>query len=130
METALKTRYPTAIAFLAGAVLATVGIQVLHAETKPPAYVVSEADVMDDALYRTFVPLATKALVDGGGQYIVRDGTSVSLFGVPSKRVAIIRFDSLRKAEAAFYSPAYKEARKAGDESANFRIYAIEGVAN
>lgn len=129
MEDALKMRYPTAIAFLAGVAVATVGIRVLHAETKPPAYVVSEADVMDDALYRTYVPLATKALVDAGGQYIVRDGTSVSLFGVPPKRVSIIRFDSLKKAEAAFYSPAYKEARKSGDESADFRIYAIEGVA-
>ena len=125
----MKTRYPTVVAFLAGAALATVAIQVLHAETRPPAYVVTEADVMNDALYRAYVPRAAKALVEAGGKYIVRDGRSVSLFGVPSKRVAIIRFDSLKKAEAAFYSPAYKEARKAGDKTANFRIYAIEGVA-
>ena len=75
------------------------------------------------------MPLAAKALVDAGGKYIVRDGRSVSLFGTPPKRIAIIRFDSLKKAEAAFYSPAYKEAKKTGDESADFRIYAIEGVA-
>ena len=122
-------RYPTAVAFLAGAVLATVGIQVLHAETKPPAYVVSEVDVMDDALYRAYVPLAIKALVAAGGTYIVRDGASVSLVGVPAKRVAIIRFESMEKAEAAFNSPAYKAAKKAGDEAADFRAYAIEGVA-
>jgi uncharacterized protein (DUF1330 family) len=59
----------------------------------------------------------------------VRDGDSVSLFGVPAKRVSIIRFDSLAKAEAAFSSPAYKAARKSGDEAADFRIYAIKGVA-
>jgi uncharacterized protein (DUF1330 family) len=122
-------RYPTAVAFFAGAVLATVGIQVLHAESRPPAYVVSEADVMDDALYRAYVPLAIKALVDGGGKYIVRDGASVSLVGVPAKRVAIIRFENMAKAEAAFNSPAYKAAKKAGDEAADFRVYAIEGVA-
>jgi uncharacterized protein (DUF1330 family) len=122
-------RYPTAVAFFAGAVLATVGIQVLHAESRPPAYVVSEADVMDDALYRAYVPLAVKALVDAGGKYIVRDGASVSLVGVPAKRVAIIRFENMAKAEAAFNSPAYKAAKKAGDEAADFRVYAIEGVA-
>lgn len=125
----MKTRTPIAVAFLAGVALATAVIQVLHAETRPPAYVVSEADVMDDALYRAYAPTAAKALVDAGGTYIVRDGESVSLFGTPPERVAIIRFDSLEKAQAAFSSPAYRKARKAGDEAADFRVYAIEGVA-
>ena len=129
-ENTLKTRTPVVVAFLAGVTLAAGALQVLHAETRPPAYVVSEIDVMDDALYnKGYVPLAAKALVDAGGKFIVRDGRSVSLFGTPPKRIAIIRFDSLNKAEAALYSPAYKEAKKTGDESANFRIYAIEGVA-
>ena len=128
-ENALQTRHPTAIAFLAGIALATAAIGVLHAETAPPAYVVSEIDVMDDALYnKGYLPLAAKALVEAGGKFIVRDGRSVSLFGTPPKRIAIIRFDSLKQAEAALYSPAYKEAKKTGDESANFRIYAIEGI--
>jgi uncharacterized protein (DUF1330 family) len=126
----LKTRYPVAVAFLAGVALGTLAIQILHAETRSPAYVVAEIDVMDDALYeKTYVPLASKAIVDAGGKYIVRGGTSLSFFGVPPKRIAIIRFESLEKAEAAFNSPAYKEAKKAGDEYANFRMYAIEGVA-
>ncbi len=126
----MKTRYPVVVAFLAGVTFGTVAIPVLHAEIRPPAYVVSEIDVMDDALYnKGSVPPAAKALVDAGGKYIVRDGTSVSLFGTPPKRIAIIRFESLKKAEAALYSPAYKEAKKTGDESADFRIYAIEGVA-
>jgi uncharacterized protein (DUF1330 family) len=126
----LKTRHSVAVAFLAGTALATVGIQMLHAEARPPAYVVSEIDVMDDALYnRGYAPLAAKAIADAGGKYIVRDGRSESLFGTSPKRIAIIQFDSLKKAEAAFSSPAYKEARKTGDEAANFRIYVIEGVA-
>jgi uncharacterized protein (DUF1330 family) len=125
----LKTRYPIALAFLAGITLGTAVAQILHAETRPPAYVAGEVDVMDDALYnKAYASTAAKAIADAGGKYIVRDGTSVSLFGVPPKRIAIIRFDSLQTAEAAFNSPAYKAAKKAGDESANFRIYAIEGV--
>ena len=126
----MKTRYPVVAALLAGAALGTVAVQLLHAETRPPAYVVGEIDVMDDALYnKDYAPPAAKAVVDAGGTYLVRNGTSVSLFSVPPKRIVIIRFDSLQKAEAAFNSPAYKAAKKAGDESANFRIYAIEGVA-
>ena len=126
----MKTRTPVIVAFLAGVALAAVGSRILHAEPRPPAYVVAESDVMDDALYdRAYVPLAAKAIADAGGTFLVRDGRSDSLFGVPPNRIAIIRFDSLQKAEAAFSSPAYKAAKKAGDESANFRIYAIEGVA-
>ncbi len=126
----MKTRHSVVVAFLAGTALATAGIQILHAEARPPAYVVSEIDVMDDALYnRGYVPLAAKAIGDAGGKYIVRDGRSESLFGTSPKRISIIQFESLKQAEAAFNSPAYKEARKTGDESANFRIYAIEGVA-
>jgi uncharacterized protein (DUF1330 family) len=128
-EPPLKTRHPVAVAFLAGITVATVGIQILHAEARPPAYVVAEIDVMDDALYnKGYAPLAAKAIGDAGGKYIVQDGRSVSLFGTSPKRIAIIQFESLKKAEAAFNSPAYKEARKTGDEAANFRIYAIEGV--
>lgn len=126
----MKTRYPVAVAFLAGISLGIVAIQALHAETRSPAYVVTEADVMDEPLYqKTYASPAAKAIVDAGGKYIVRAGTSLSLFGVSPKLVAIIRFDSLEKAEAAFNSPAYKKAKKAGDEYANFRVYAIEGVA-
>jgi uncharacterized protein (DUF1330 family) len=129
-ENALNTRYPVVVAFLAGLTLGTAAIQILHAESRPPAYVVSEIDVMDNARYnKAYVPLAAKAIVDAGGQYIAHDGMSASLFGVSPKRIAIIRFESLQQARAAFNSPAYKEAKKTGDQSANFRIYAIEGVA-
>jgi uncharacterized protein (DUF1330 family) len=126
----LKTRTPVVVAFLAGVALAAAGIGLLHAETRPPAYVVGEIDVMNDALYnKAYAPPAAQAIVDAGGTYLVRNGRSVSLFGVSPKRIVIIRFDSLAKAQAAFNSPAYKAAKKTGDESANFRIYAIEGVS-
>ena len=126
----MKTHYTVAVAFLAGIALSAIAFQTLHAEAKPPAYVVSEVDVMDSALYdKNYVPLAMKAIVDAGGKYIVFGGKSDSLYGVPPKRIAIIQFENLEKAEAAFNSPAYKNAKKAGDEYANFRIYALEGVA-
>lgn len=126
----MKTHYTAAITFLAGVALGAIAFPNLHAETKPPAYVVSEVDVMDGALYdKNYVPLAAKAIVAAGGKYIVRGSTSVSLYGVPPKRIAIMQFESLDKATAAFRSPIYKNAKKVGDEYANFRIYALEGVA-
>jgi len=65
---------------------------------------------------------------DGGGKYLVAGGKSVSFYGEPPKRIAIMAFDNLEKAEAAFNSAAYKQAKVAGDKYATFRIYAVEGV--
>jgi uncharacterized protein (DUF1330 family) len=38
-------------------------------------------------------------------------------------------FESLEKAQAAFNSAAYKEAKAVGDKYATFRVYAVEGIA-
>jgi uncharacterized protein (DUF1330 family) len=125
----LKTYYSVAASLLLGAAIGAGAVQALHAEAKPPAYVVSEMDLMDVASFnKEYLPAARKAIADAGGQYLVRNGQGVSLEGVPPKRIAIIKFDSLAKAEAAFYSPAYKDAQDKGSQYADFRIYAIEGV--
>jgi uncharacterized protein (DUF1330 family) len=125
----LKTYSSVALSLLTGAVLGAAAVQALHAEARPPAYVVSEADVMNVASFKTdYSPSAAKALVDAGGTFIARNGKAESLYGVPPKRIVIVRFDSLAKAEAAFNSPAYKLAKTAGDQSADFRIYAVEGL--
>jgi len=75
------------------------------------------------------VPAAMKAIAEGGGKYIVRGGESAALYGEPPKgRIAIMVFENMEKAKAAFDSAAYKAAKKVGDKYANFRIYAVEGL--
>ena len=114
-----------AVAMAVGAL----GSHVLHAQAKAPAFVVGEIDIRDEAPFdKEYVPPAAKAVVDGGGKYVVRGGKSVSLYGEPPKRIAIMAFESLEKAEATFKSAAYTDAKKIGDKYANFRIYAIEGL--
>jgi uncharacterized protein (DUF1330 family) len=54
----------------------------------------------------------------------------VAFYGDPPKpRVAIMVFESMEKAKAAFNSSAYKEAKKVGDRYAKFRVYAVEGLS-
>lgn len=117
-------------ASLLGAMIAgALGNHVLHAQAKAPAYVIGEIDIRDEAPFdKEYVPPAAKAVVDGGGKYIVRGGKSLSLYGEPPKRIAIMAFESLEKAEATFKSAAYVDAKKIGDKYAGFRIYAIEGL--
>jgi uncharacterized protein (DUF1330 family) len=126
----MKTRYTAALSVLAGLVVGAAGDQVLHAQGKPPAYVVAEIEVKNPTPYdKEYVPAAMRAIADGGGKYIVRGGETAALYGEPPKpRIAIMVFENMEKAKAAFDSAGYKAAKKVGDKYANFRIYAVEGL--
>ena len=125
----MKIPYITIVAVLAGAALGAMGSEALRAQVPPPAFVVGEIDVEDaPAYFKEYVPVAAKAVVDGGGKYIVRNGKSVSLYGEPPKALAIMQFESLAKAEAVFGSKAYTDAKAIGDNYAKFRVYAVEGL--
>jgi uncharacterized protein (DUF1330 family) len=130
-EEAMKTRYTVALSIWAGVAIGAAAVQALHAQAKPPAYVVAEIDVMNLEPYdKEYVPPAAKAVTDGGGRYIVRGGRTVAFYGEPPKpRIAVMAFESMEKAQAAFNSSAYKEAKKVGDKYAKFRVYAVEGLS-
>jgi uncharacterized protein (DUF1330 family) len=119
------------LSIMAGIAVGAAAVQALHAQAGPPAYVVAEIDVTNLEPYdREYVPPAAKAIVDGGGKYIVRGGETVAFYGDPPKpRIAIMLFGSMEKAKAAFDSAAYKEAKKVGDKYARFRVYAVEGLS-
>jgi uncharacterized protein (DUF1330 family) len=126
----MKTHYTVALSLLAGLAVGAAAMQALHAQAKPPAYVVAEIDVINSAPYdKEYVPPAAKAITDGGGKYIVRGGETTSFYGDPPKsRIAIMLFESMDKAKAAFDSPAFRAAKAIGDKYAKFRVYAVEGL--
>ena len=103
----------------------------MHAQAKPPAYVIAEIDVTNAEPYdKEYVPPAAKAIIDAGGKYIVRGGETITIFGErPKPRIAVMLFENMEKAQAAFDSSAFKEAKKIGDKYARFRVYAVEGLA-
>ena len=126
----MKTHYTIALSICAGAAIGAAAIQALHAQPKPPAYVIAEIDVINPGPYdKEYVPPAAKAIADGGGKYVVRGGDTAAFFGEPPKpRIAVMVFESMEKARAAFDSSAYREAKKVGDKYAKFRVYAVEGL--
>ena len=126
----MKTNYKVAVALVAGAAIGGAAIQVLHAQAKPPAYVISEIDVAEkDAYAKEFVPLAVQALKESGQKQLAAGGKTAAISGEPPKsRIVLSVFESMEKAQAAYTSPAYLEARKVGDKYAKLRIFAVEGV--
>jgi uncharacterized protein (DUF1330 family) len=127
----MKTSSTVAVAMLAGVAIGAAAVQSLHAQSKPLAYVISEIDVTNpDAYAKEYVPLANKALAESGQKRLASGGKTVALAGdPPASRVVLSVFDSLEKAQAAYTSPAYIEARKIGDKHGKLRIFAVEGIA-
>ena len=127
----MKTNYKIAIALVAGTALGAAAVQGLHAQAKPPGYVVAEIDITNqEAFLKEYTPLAIKALTDSGNKPLARGGKTVSIEGAPPKsRIVINSFANLDAAVAAYNSPAYKEARTVGNKYGKFRLYAVEGLA-
>jgi uncharacterized protein (DUF1330 family) len=126
----MKTHYTVALAMLAGVGLGAAAVQGLHAQAKPPVYIVSEIDVTDvDAYNKEYVPLAREAIKKSGGKVLAASQNVTSLEGAPQKsRVTINVFNSLEEAQASRNSAEYKEARKIGDKYAKFRAFTVEGL--
>ena len=126
----MRTSYAVAFGMLTGAVLGAAAVQSLHAQGKPVAYVISEIDVTNpDAYAKEYVPLANKALADSGQKRLASGGKTIALAGQPpASRIVLSVFESMEKAQAAYTSPAYVEARKIGDQHGKLRIFAVEGI--
>jgi uncharacterized protein (DUF1330 family) len=127
----VKTHYAIALALLTGVGLGAAAIQVLHAQAKPPAYVIGEIDVLDqDGYAREYLSRSAKPIIEeGGGKFLSRGSRTVSIRGEPPKRIVLLAFESLDKAQAVFASPGYAEAYAHGEKYAKFRIYAVEGIS-
>jgi uncharacterized protein (DUF1330 family) len=129
----MKTPVTACLSLLVGAAIGAGATQTLHAQAKPPAYVVIEADVKNQIGFaKEYIPLARKALSGGsyGYKVLARNGKTVTLDGAPpKKRVIINQFTDLDHAVAAYNSPEYNAARAVGRQYADIRMFAIEGLS-
>ena len=122
--------YVAAIAMLVGMGLGAVAVQNLHAQAKPPVYLIAENDVKDPDGYRKeYLSLAQPLIKAHGGRYLAA-GNATPFAGEPPKsRVVILVWDNMEQLQGWFNSPEYRQARKIGEKYATFRNYAIPGVA-
>jgi uncharacterized protein (DUF1330 family) len=126
----MKTQYAVALALLTGVGLGAAAVQSLHAQAKPPAYVIAEIDVANQEGYaKEYLPAGSKAVLDGGAKYLARGTRTAAFKGEPPKRIVLLTFENFEKAQATFASPAFMEAATIGEKYAKFRIYAVEGVS-
>jgi uncharacterized protein (DUF1330 family) len=127
----MKAKYSVALAMAASFALGGLAVQGLHAQAKPPAYVVAEVTVKDqDGYTKEFLPAIGKAIQAEGGKFIARGGKTASFTeSPPSPRVVLVQYESLDKAQAWWNSTATKDAYATGEKYASFRLFAVEGAS-
>lgn len=96
----------------------------------PKAYWISTYHAIhDEAALAAYAKLAGPALLAAGGKFIVRGMPQLVKEAGKPMRVVVIEFESLAAAQAAYDSPAYKEALAALGQNAVVRdIRIVEGV--
>ena len=126
----MKALFIIAFALLTGVAIGAFSVQGLYAQTKPPAYVVTEIEITNlDAYQKEYVPLAQASIRAAGGHLLAAGQNIVGLDGAPPQtRVVINQFDSLEAVQNWRNSAQYKEARKVGDKYAKFRAFAVEAL--
>jgi uncharacterized protein (DUF1330 family) len=126
----MKTLFTAALSTLIGVAIGGIAVVHLNAQTKPPAYVIGEVDVADQENYaKEYLSRNQKPIItEGGGKFLSRGSKTISIRGEPPKRIVLLAFENIDKAQAALTSPSYVEALTFGEKYAKFRIYIVEGV--
>jgi uncharacterized protein (DUF1330 family) len=126
-----------ALGMIASAAIGAAAVQSLHAQAKPPVYLIGAIDVSNPEAYgKEFAPKAQAIIKAAGGRFVAIGGTGGALAsgqvtafdGEAPKRAVIIAWDSLEKARAWYNSAEYQEALKIGQKYGKFNTFAIEGV--
>ena len=120
---------------LAGALIGAVAIGGLHAQGKPPVYLISEIDVSNPEAYgKEFAPKAQVTVQKSGARFAAIGGAAgagakpiTAIEGTPPKRVTIQVWDSIEALNKWYTSADYQEALKIGQKHTTFRRYAVEG---
>ena len=125
----MKTRFAAALSMLVGAALGGAAIQVLHAQAKPPVYMIAINELSDpDGYAKEYVSPAQKTVKDHGGEYLAAGPGTPIAGNLPHGPVVILRWDSMEALEAWRNSPEFQAALKIGEKYAKFNIVAVNGV--
>jgi uncharacterized protein (DUF1330 family) len=107
------------------------GFGALHAQnnTSPAFWVTETLEVSDQTALLKVIATVRPTIQAFGGHYIVLGGKIAPGEGPPPRRITIVAFDNLEKAQQWFDSPAAAAARDEAQKFAKIRSYFVEGVA-
>jgi uncharacterized protein (DUF1330 family) len=130
----MKTHHAIALAIVS-AVGSAALVQGLHAQGKPPVYLITEIDVTNAEKYsQEFAPKAQATIKAAGGKFVVIGGTAGAgakpinnMEGTPPKRITVQAWESAEALKKWYDGADYQDALKIGRQYATFRRYSVEG---
>jgi uncharacterized protein (DUF1330 family) len=125
----MKAPWTVALSMLAGIALGAAAMQTLHAQAKPPVYMIAINEVSNQEGYtKEYVPPAQKSVKDHGGVYVAAGpGTQVT-GNLPNGPVVILRWESMEALQSWRNSPEFQAALKIGEKYAKYNIIAVDAV--
>ena len=129
----MKVSARICMASLAGAAVGVMAVEVVRAQTKPPAYYVSQIELTGDAdtYVKNYASLVPATVEPFGGRFLVRGGKVTRLEGdTPRPRNVVIVFENIDKAQAWYDSPAYQKIAPVRRSVAKTNSFFVEGPAN
>jgi uncharacterized protein (DUF1330 family) len=94
-----------------------------------PAYVVVSVEVKDPVRYEDYKRMVPPSLQAYGGRFIVRGGAVHVKEGTwTPKRLVILEFPSLERAQAWYDSPEYQEAKALRHATASADLLMVDGL--
>jgi uncharacterized protein (DUF1330 family) len=127
----MKSSFKMTAAIACGLLLGGGAVQLLHAQSKPPAFVVAEIAVKDQKGYdENFQKATQKDILNHGGKYLAGGyNKTLSLSGAEApNRVVIVQFANMDAVKEWREQGAMDMENTVGSKYASFRIYAVEGI--
>ena len=126
----MKINYKFALTLVAGVALGGAVVQTIHAQAKPPTYVVvALRKINDPAGFKAdVVDKAAAAMEGSGGKYVIRTDKITALDGTPPQRYVLIQFDSPEKAMAWKNSALQKAVDAARIKTTESLSFMVDGM--
>ncbi len=93
------------------------------------AYVISEVEFLDENLVNTYRSLAAASIAKYEGRYLARGAIPQVVEGeTTERRIVIVEFLSMEKAQEWYTSPEYAKALELRENALNRRLLFVEGI--
>jgi uncharacterized protein (DUF1330 family) len=124
----MKLKYTLSLAMLVGIGVGAAAVQTLHAQAKPPVYMVAINELSNPDGYRKeYLPKAQAAIKQYGGVYVAAGPGTIIDGSFPKGRVVILRWENMDALHKWHESPEYQAALKIGKTYAHYNVVAVDG---
>jgi uncharacterized protein (DUF1330 family) len=92
------------------------------------AYVIGEIEVTDPATYQEYGKQVLATIQKFGGKFVVRGGKADAFEGVAPKRIVVLEFPTLERAQKWYHSAEYAPLIKMRQKASSGRLIVVEGI--